>query len=149
MTGNVQISASVDVRLQDSTEYERAPLHSAMCAAGQHVQREDLYGRLVLAVAYGRRHARRSATLAVSAHLLVGTVPLRPASTGRRRRTEFDHPDTVRPPRSLCQTPLHERTEKMLYNITHGQTPTILQHVVQHVCLFVRLVEFDTNHPGH
>ena len=28
--------------------------------------------------------------------------------------------------------------------ITHGQTPTILQPVVQHVCLFVRLVEFDT-----
>jgi len=32
----------------------------------------------------------------------------------------------------------------MLYNITHGQMPTILQHVVQHVCLFVRVVEFDT-----
>jgi len=34
----------------------------------------------------------------------------------------------------------------MLYNITHGQTPTVLQHVVQHVYVFVRVVEFDTYH---
>jgi len=41
--------------------------------------------------------------------------------------TSDDEPNTDR----QCQTPLHERTDKMLYNITHGQTPTILHHVVQ------------------
>jgi len=29
------------------------------------------------------------------------------------------------------------------------ETPTILQHVVQHVCVFVHVVEFDTKTPKY
>ena len=67
----------------DSSSVAGSRLHSAVCAADQPVQREDLRHRLVLAGTCGSDHSRQLHLVGGQLHVLAYTDKVRAAAASR------------------------------------------------------------------